>query len=228
MEKYGTVPDKFTREWWDHIWYYYKWHIISVLGLIFIFTVTGVQCASRINYDARICYLGNEYYSDESQLAVMCGELGNVVVDVNGNEKNQVEFYQLTIAKEGTQNALTEYNSAMLTKAAMEFQTGESYLFLLSQQELDRMTKRESDERVFVNPREYIEGEIDESTLVMQGEIACAINIEGNAFLQKYNLTKEPVFLAVRNMRSRDMEDKEQLEKYDNAVKLANYILMNK
>ena len=42
-EKYGVVPKRFTREWWDYFWMYYKWHTIAIAFVIIAVTVTIVQ-----------------------------------------------------------------------------------------------------------------------------------------------------------------------------------------
>ena len=27
-EKYGEIPPRFTRAWWNYFWYYYKWRVV--------------------------------------------------------------------------------------------------------------------------------------------------------------------------------------------------------
>lgn len=225
MEKYGTVPDKFTKEWWDHIWYYYKWHFFGIALTVFLIVLTAVQCASKINYDAEINYVGSVYYSDEKTIDKMCADLSEKISDVNENGKNQIFFRQLTIAKEGTPESLTEYNGAMITKVALEFQTGDSYLYLFSSQELHRIIDRDSEEIVFQNPYDYLTGEIDEESVIKQNDQPCAVALpEDSAFLNSYSLTEEPVYLALRRTRESDRNKEEQQKKCENAVKLANFI----
>lgn len=226
MEKYGTIPDKFTKEWWDYIWYYYKWHFCGIALALFLIILTAAQCASRIDYDAEINYIGSKYYNNEETIEKMCADLGENISDVNENGKKQIYFRQLIIAKEGTPESLTEYNSGMMTKVALEFQTGESYLYLLSPEELHRLIDRESEELLFQNPYDYLNGEIDEESIVKQNDTPCAVSLApDNVFLTNYSLTEEPLYLAVRRMRTRDAEKEAQKEKCENAVRLANFIL---
>ncbi|MCH5184923.1 MAG: hypothetical protein J1F64_02235 [Oscillospiraceae bacterium] len=225
MERYGTIPDKYTREWWDYIWYYYKWHILGTAFALFFAAVTIGQCALRINYDAEINYVGNEYYGDTAAVDKICEELSGIVEDVNGNGKNQVYFRQITVAKEGTPESMTEYNSGMLTKVALELQTGDGYLYLLSSQELDRLTGRDTDEIVFANPEEYLSDISRFEETAMQNGIPCAVKLSGkNKFLADHGLTKEPVYLAIRKIRERDKDKEDMIKKYDNAVRSAEYI----
>ena len=226
MERYGKIPDKYTKEWWDYIWYYYKWRFIGTAIAIFLVVITVVQCASRINYDAEICYLGNIRYTDEAVIEQLCADLGEIVSDVNENGKKQVQFRQLIIGKEGTPESLTEYNEAMLTKAALEFQTGESYLYLFSYEELHRVVDRDTTENVFVDPHEFAPDVPDEKMDTDKDGDFCAVLLdEDNEFLVKYNLTAEPMYLAVRNMREKDKKKDEEQEKYRNAIEIVNYIL---
>ena len=46
-EKYGEVPPKFTKKWWEYFWDYYKWHVIITVVAVLIASVTIVQCATR-------------------------------------------------------------------------------------------------------------------------------------------------------------------------------------
>ena len=58
-EKYGEVPPKFTKKWWEYFWDYYKWHVIITVVAVLIASVTIVQCAtSEIRYE---CCLRGTY-----------------------------------------------------------------------------------------------------------------------------------------------------------------------
>jgi len=227
MERYGTIPDKFTKEWWDYIWYYYKWHFIGGVSALILIAVTAAQCASKINYDAEITYVGSEYYNDDTVINSMCTDLGNIIEDANKNGKNQIYFRQLIIAKEGTPESLTEYNSGIITKVALEFQTGDAYVYLLTNDELHRIIDHNPNEKIFTPPEEYISDTGNLDIISTDAKLPCAIGLNAdNKFLQKYGLTKEfPMYLAVRNMRERDKDDERQQTKYKNAVKIAQTML---
>ena len=57
-EKYGEVPPKFTKKWWEYFWDYYKWHVIITVVAVLIASVTIVQCATRPKYE---CCLRGTY-----------------------------------------------------------------------------------------------------------------------------------------------------------------------
>ena len=64
-EKYGEVPPKFTKKWWEYFWDYYKWHVIITVVAVLIASVTIVQCATRPKYDMNVVYAGHMNYSEE-------------------------------------------------------------------------------------------------------------------------------------------------------------------
>ena len=63
-EKYGEVPPKFTKKWWEYFWDYYKWHVIITVVAVLIASVTIVQCATRPKYDMNVVYAGHMNYSE--------------------------------------------------------------------------------------------------------------------------------------------------------------------
>ena len=66
MERYGTIPKRFTKEWWDYFWYYYKWRVIFILVAVIFLAITCTQCAMRIDYDMKISYVGSNYYYEQN------------------------------------------------------------------------------------------------------------------------------------------------------------------
>ena len=46
-EKYGEVPPKFTKKWWEYFWDYYKWHVIITVVAVLIASVTQCFGASK-------------------------------------------------------------------------------------------------------------------------------------------------------------------------------------
>ena len=89
MEKYGTVPKRFTKLWWEYFWDYYKWHTISVAFVSILILVTAVQCATQVKYDMTITVAGDKYLSEDIQ-SQLSGELGEVIEDCDENGERNV------------------------------------------------------------------------------------------------------------------------------------------
>ena len=56
MEKYGTIPPRFTKGWWEHYWTYYKFHFLGALFAIFAIVSVVHSCATQVHYDLQIQY----------------------------------------------------------------------------------------------------------------------------------------------------------------------------
>ena len=63
MEKYGTIPPKFTKEWWEYFWDYYKVHTICTVAAIVIIVSTIVQCANSPEYEVEFRLFGQNKFS---------------------------------------------------------------------------------------------------------------------------------------------------------------------
>lgn len=226
-EKYGTMPKRFTKEWWEHYWYYYKWRFGFALLTIAVVTVTCVQCASRIDYDATMSYIGCKYYYPQNVEVLIKAIENDVIDDANADGKVFANFLQMNVAKAGSPDEATEYNNAMHSKIAVQLQAGDTYLYLFNRQELDRMLSRDAAEHIFVKAEDIYKNEIPESRLVKKDDVVYGVSVEGNKFLEDHKFMSEDVYLAVRRMRQGDEDDEEEIAKYNNAIKIANYIVEN-
>lgn len=228
MEKYGEIPKRFTKEWWSYFWDYYKWHTLGTLFVLLIVGVTCTECAMRPKYDVTVTYAGEMMFL-EPTVDKLKAEFSKHIDDVDSNGKILAGFQAFNIAKDGTSQAGSEYNSAMLTKTAIEFQTGDTYVFLFNRQELDRLLNRSSDEQLFVPVSDWADCDISGFKTAKQGGIDYAVNITDNSFFSKQiGLTMgDSLYIAVRRMRSRDTDDEKQKRMYEQSVRLANYILNN-
>lgn len=228
MEKYGEIPKRFTKAWWDYFWYYYKWRVLGILLAVFVVAVTCIECAVRPKYDVTVTYAGEMVFL-EPTVDKIRAEFSEHISDIDGNGKPMADFQGLNIAKDGTNQAGTEYNSAMLTKVALEFQTGDTYVFLFNRQELDRLLNRSSQEQIFVPVSDWARGDISGLKTAKNGGVDYAVDItESRLFAEKLGLTMgDSLYIAVRRMRSRDTDDERQHQMYEQSIELANYILEN-
>ena len=66
MEKYGEVPRRFTKAWWEHFWYYYKWHTFGVIFVAVMIAISCTECAMRDKYDVTITYAGEMVFMPQT------------------------------------------------------------------------------------------------------------------------------------------------------------------
>lgn len=216
MEKYGTVPPRFTKAWWDYIWYYYKWYFIAGgIALILIIT-TCVQCARNVDYDMTLTYIGDLYFPEEVTAALEQG-IAEKIDDVTGNGHKDV-FFQVLTQQSQDKTTDAQYAYAMQVKATMEYQAGESVLFLYSKQQMDNLNASESAEGLFRKVSDWNPGDGNQSNFV---------NLAGNRFFEEMGIKTDDLYLAVRTMRLSEEKDEKEAKRYKNAVRFAQFIMTN-
>lgn len=228
MEKYGEVPKRFTKAWWEYFWYYYKWHTLGALFAIIVVAVTCTQCAMRTKYDVTLTYAGEMVFMPQT-VDKINAELSQHIEDIDQNGEAMVNFQCFNIAKEGTSQAGSEYNSAMMTKLAVEFQGGDTYVFLLNRQELDKLLNVQTKAEVFVPLADWVDDGITAVKTAKKNGIDYAVDITNNKlFKDKLGLTMgDSLYIMVRHIQPNDADDVHQQKMYEQSIKLANYILAN-
>ena len=69
-EKYGTIPKRFTKAWWEYFWCYYKWHTIATAFVLFVIGSTIHSCVTAEKFDLNIVHMGNMSFGDDNGTAV--------------------------------------------------------------------------------------------------------------------------------------------------------------
>ena len=90
-EKYGTIPKKITKEWWEYFWTYYKWHIIIPFAIILMIVSTIYSQINAEKFDVILTYAGKMNYSQE-MTEKLEKELSPLCSDVDGNGKKSLLF----------------------------------------------------------------------------------------------------------------------------------------
>ena len=217
-EKYGTIPPKFTHAWFDYVWTYYKWHIIIPLAVILFTLVTMYQCTHRPQYDAELIYAGHVVFSD-TQIDEIPAGLAQYVDDVNGDGEKTVFFQQINFSDEPGMEEM-DYNMQM--KLDLQFQRGETFLFIYDKSETDIMIARESAELIYLPVTEWADTMPDEDMLYTKDGIPYAVSLADNKKIKDIGINTDDIYLTLRINYS-DSDDIAQ--KYENAKKLANALI---
>lgn len=224
MEKYGKVPPRFTKDWWEWFFEYYRVHIIAAAFAAFLVGVTVFQFTTRINYDVTVTYIC-ETMPDETAQKKVADKLAEAVFDVNENGKTEVLFQAMLSSRDGVQNA--EYTAAGETKKMLELQAGETFLFAACGSQVKSWENNGLLEGIF-SPADSWLSEEDKTLSRAEG-------VSGKYFvkLPEDNLIKEffgdneDIYVAIREIR--DKEDKQKAEKMrDAGVMAAQYLLKTK
>lgn len=207
MEVYGEKPKRFTHEWWDYIWYYYKWHIISTVVAVVMVTVGLVQCANKTEYDLRITVVTEKEIVTTHTDAITEFAQG-VISDATGNGKNEVLVTGLCL---NGKNA--EYEQAQLSKLTIELTVPESYIYIMP--------------RNIAN--EAINNGILEETRTWAGDMESdgyVISLKGNEKLKSFAIDSdgEELYIGVARIFT---ENDPELEKkrQENGIKVARELV---
>lgn len=209
MEVYGEQPKRFTKEWFDNFWYYYKWWTIGAV-VIALFIIIGIgQIVTAPKLDLQVDYI-SEYGLDDNETELFKNVILAGIDDVTGNGEKEINILKLDMDLEQS----IQQKEAVQNQFRLEMAFSDSYVFL--------MTKNYADlaERF----------EIFEPTSVWAGELAndrCVLSLETSRVLIDAGLKPAERELYVGVLKMRDKEKGKELEqkRYQNGIKLAKFLI---
>lgn len=217
-EKYGTVPPKWTKAWWEYFWDYYKWHVIITAFAVICIAVTVVQCATKEKYDLTITHTGHIIYSD-AELEHMEEVYSSLIDDVDGNGEKSVFVQQINfLNKSGGE----EYDYASQTKLDLEFGNECSFLFIFDGAELEKALSKNGASDLYLPVSEWAEDMPKEDMLVFKDGVPYAVKLENSAFMAENDLYCQDMYVIVRQNYRND--DKNNLA-HKNSVNIANTLI---
>ncbi|MCD8390743.1 MAG: hypothetical protein LUD03_02750 [Firmicutes bacterium] len=216
-EKYGTIPKRFTKEWFDYVWTYYKWHIMGPIFVIIFVIVTAYQCTHKAQYDINITYAGGKIFSD-AQVEMIESEAANYADDVNGDGKVLVNFQQINFSNTAGSEE-TDYNLQM--KLDLQLQTKSSYLYIWDKDETDLMLARDAIDRVYVPVEDWAQSDVSDRLYSVDGGTAYAVYIGESESVKALGINTDDLYLVLMQNNTGEASD----EEYANYIKFANYLI---
>ena len=216
-EKYGEVPPRFTRAWWDYFWYYYKWRVVITAVAVLIAAVTVVQCANRPKYDMTVIYAGHMNYSDK-ETERLTELLNECITDIDGNGEPSVDFQRLMFSGSiGNE----DYDYAMQTKVDMSFTENTTAVYLMDREEAELYLNRDSVADAFTDTDIYA-ADTDAAVLNGADGIGYAIDLSGSAILNENEIYNDDLYVLVRKY---DENNEETAGIYKNAINIAKKLI---
>lgn len=209
MEVYGTKPKRFTKEWWQYFWDYYKIHTITAIIVLIVIITTISECAHRIDYDLQIDYISeNPLFGEVSDNLVALIE--DNIDDVTGNGKSEAYIVNLDM---GDRND-PQYTQAMFTKYSVEMGYTESFVFLVSKEYADQLSEAEVFEKA-------------ESWTSAPSYNGYCVSLENCSALSEIGVDTSDLYVGVVKMRERDKESEREknLPKQANGIKFAKFLV---
>lgn len=216
-EKYGEIPPKFTKQWWEYFWEYYKWHVIITAVAVIIAAVTIVQCATREKYDMTVVYAGHMNYS-EGETERLKSLMEECISDIDGDGKQSVDFQPLVFS-DGAGSE--EYDYAMQTKLDMTFTDDFTYVYLMDEVEAKLYIQRKSVSEGFETTDVFAEG-TDAEILRAEDGTGYAVNLKNSSVLRENNIYCDDLYLFIR---VNSQNDEKSVQSHSDALNIAKKLI---
>ncbi len=218
-EKYGEVPKRFTKKWWEYFWDYYKVHTIITLIVLVAVIYTVNLYVTAPEYEFNVAYSA-ESNIPQGEEELFRQKLSKFVTDSDGDGKDGVAIIQNSFIS-GMEDPQME--RMMITRMQLEMTDEDTIVYLLSEDKLKYMIDAPEMEGAFLPVDEWLDTEIDDNKLYMSNGKAYAVRLNGSKMLENYNINSDNLYIGVRNY-SEELSD-EMKEKIADAKRLANAIV---
>ena len=147
------VPEKL-----ENFWYYYKWHTIIGVIVVFALIVLTLQTCSRTEIDSYVMYAGphaisrTSHNGDISEYEIALTGLKRISSDYNEDGKHSINFLDLFVVNSEEADKILEDNPGMEINAALVNEDvntlsqrilyGEYYLCFLSERLFNEYEKK--------------------------------------------------------------------------------------
>ena len=222
MEKYGTIPPRFTKAWWGHYLYYYKFHAAAVAFVVFMFGSIIWSNVTRTHYDLHLSYVGVANITDEKE-AVLSEYFLPEIEEVTGNDKKEVEYIYYGFESADQGEMVSEYEYAYQMKLVAEMQAGESDLYLFTGTNAKDL---EGFGEGFMEADELAGKQCPEDKIIRNEEgRAFAVSIAGNEMLESLGIDTSDLYVAVRLLYDKNKENENQINIHKNSIKAARLLI---
>ena len=220
-EKYGTIPKKFTPEWWEYFWMYNKTRVMFIALFILVISVTAYQILTSPEYDITLTYAVNRAFSDD-----MCDKITETLSpmcdDVDKNGEKSLNLTQINL-----NGGDASYNAQMGQKLFLSVSEQDVYIYILDPETANHLIAS-AKESNFVPVSEWYTGNLENKGTYDKDGISFGIELTDCAVFEK--MTKNTAadlsgnYLFVRYYPRKDQIE-DQLPGYNAAKKLAKKLV---
>ena len=139
MENTEKKTDKLTpKEWWENIWYHYKWILIFGMLIAVFLLYSLVQCTASKDPDVNIMHVGPMLISSASADQIE-STLAGLSEDYNDDGAFKLDLLDITVNKfgnsESSQDPINyDHNNSGLQRFQTEIRAGDAYIYLLDEE----------------------------------------------------------------------------------------------
>lgn len=227
MEKYGTVPQKFTHDWWEYVWMYYKIHIIVVAVIMFFALTTLYQYLTRTEYDMTISYMDKMTFSEETKVKLT--ELISPRIDeMTGNENIDILYMQYIYnpSDNEKQEVMPMDNYAMQMKFVAELQAGDGDIYLIRKDDVAAISYYAE---CFADVKEFVDGNYEDD-FVIKDETGrpYAYSLKNCSAFSDAEYDYSDLYILVRSLTEHNAKKGDYAANYSNSIKAAQALVGSK
>ncbi len=127
-------------EFFENLWYHYKWLILIILTLGSLMIVGIAQIIEKGDPDVHILFIGQNYITAEGRKEAE-KSLSNIISDYNGDGKVSMDLVELTVTTIPGQSYDYVYQQDAMTRFETEIRAGMSTVFIVEESFYDKITK---------------------------------------------------------------------------------------
>lgn len=217
MEKYGTVPPRFTKDWWGHYWHYYKLHIIFGLIMLIAVIYLVVGLVNKVEYDLNIEIVTEDGLLTPDTTEMFKEKTKSLANDVTGDNEIQIEYQNelYSSAIEKNMNYIQQ-NNALITRIMAEVELAEKQIYIVNRTTADYLV----DFECMLPVKSWSEDALDKS---IYKEVF--FSLEGNAEFSKMGFDTSNLYIGVIELRDKVKDDEALRAKQENAKYVAGELI---
>lgn len=216
MEKYGTIPPRFTKDWWAHYWTYYKLHLFFALFIIFSVSHIIHSCVTQVDYDVKVQYAAYNIQPSAETLTRFDNYISSICKDVTGNKKIENTTDINIIPSADTSNYSSEYEYAIFTKFIAQIETCENQIYIVDKSFAEKLISYEC----LASVNEWADDFSDD--LVYENKL---ISLSQNSKLKDFGFDTQNLYIGILNIIESEKDNLEYAEKFENAKNIANKLI---
>lgn len=209
MEKYGTIPPRFTKAWWAHYWYYYKIHFIAIVCILAAVISFIHHIVTEIHYDLQVQFVSSTPVSEES-INLLEEKISEFSEDVTKNNKVETIVYQQTMLGDTPENM--QYNQAIATKLMADLAIGDYYIYIGDKAFIDSYASSGG----FMNVTEWADNVLPEKIYN-----SIAYSLSGNEQFSQMGFDTENMYIMVLQLYEAKKDKPEKISAHENAINTA-------
>ncbi len=125
-------------QWFENVWYHYKWQIIVGFLMIIFLAVSLLQCSQNDEPDVNILHVG-PFYISPAAVTEIENTLGKLCDDYNGDGEFNADLLDITVNKFGNESAGVDvtnydYQKNAYTRFQTEIRAGDAVIYLLDEE----------------------------------------------------------------------------------------------